>query len=200
MDTCQLPVFVRSVIRTFDIVEEFVQLIPMKHISTEANIFRNLMITEITDGALAMAGEKIRHNCIAPKSYSRTREEAVRVIEKLAQLKKNIESNCDGCNGGIVFDKVKDYLESKSQLLANEEASYQQGPIFTRLNLGSRPIQDLQKLLEIVMHHVTQILEDLLFKGVNPVDFLLITFVNEKFPGGPVADWEAVLMSKEEEH
>ena len=70
-DTCQLAVFVRGVTPTFDIVEEFVRLIPMKDTSTGADILQSIIkwITEmnldlsklsgvITDGAPAMVGEK----------------------------------------------------------------------------------------------------------------------------------------------
>ena len=70
-DTCQLAVFVRGVTPTFDIVEEFVQLIPMKDTSTGADIMQSIIkwSTEmnldlsklsgvITDGAPAMVGEK----------------------------------------------------------------------------------------------------------------------------------------------
>ena len=70
-DTCQLAVFVRGVTPTFDIIEEFVQLIPMKDTSTGADILQSIIkwSTEmnldlsklsgvITDGAPAMVGEK----------------------------------------------------------------------------------------------------------------------------------------------
>lgn len=40
-DTCQLAVFVRGVTQTFDIVEEFAKLIPMKDTSTGAEFFSN---------------------------------------------------------------------------------------------------------------------------------------------------------------
>ncbi|QQP56587.1 Hypothetical protein FKW44_001297 [Caligus rogercresseyi] len=61
-------------------------------------------------------------------------------------------------------------------------------------------IQDFQKAAKTAMYHVHQIIQDTVEKGVNPVDFLLITFVNEKLPARAVADWEAMLIGKEEEH
>ncbi|XP_052831802.1 general transcription factor II-I repeat domain-containing protein 2-like isoform X2 [Octopus bimaculoides] len=40
-NTCQLAVFMRDITPEFDIVEEFVQLIPMKHTSTGADILKS---------------------------------------------------------------------------------------------------------------------------------------------------------------
>ena len=70
-DTCQLAVFLRGVTPTFDIVEEFIQLLPMKDTSTGADILKSIIkwISEMnldlskligvtTDGAPAMIGEK----------------------------------------------------------------------------------------------------------------------------------------------
>ena len=70
-DTAQLALFLRGKTPTFDIVEEFVRLIPMKHTTTGADVFAsvrkwttktNLDLSKLmgvtTDGAPAMTGEK----------------------------------------------------------------------------------------------------------------------------------------------
>ncbi|QQP37012.1 Uncharacterized protein FKW44_022292, partial [Caligus rogercresseyi] len=135
--------------------------------------------------------------------------------KKWGLLKRDISSNFDGCNAGIIFDKFKDCLEGRAHLLANEAASYDQAveeldkfyensfklakAYLDGVKIGAS-IQDLQKSSKIAMCQVAQILEDAQSKGVSPVDFLLITFVNEKLPARAVADWEAMLISKEEEH
>jgi hypothetical protein len=69
-DTAQLAVFVRGVNKTFDIVEEFVQLVPIKGTTTGADILKALLqcntdmkldllklVSVTTDGAPAMVGK-----------------------------------------------------------------------------------------------------------------------------------------------
>jgi hypothetical protein len=69
-DTAQLAVFVRGVNKTFDIVEEFVQLVPIKGSTTGADILKALLqcttdmqldllklVSVTTDGAPAMVGK-----------------------------------------------------------------------------------------------------------------------------------------------
>ena len=70
-DTAQLALFLRDVTPTFDIVEEFVRLIPTKDTTTGAEVFESVrkwttetnldfskLIGVTTDGAPAMTGEK----------------------------------------------------------------------------------------------------------------------------------------------
>ena len=79
-DTAQLALFLRSVTPMFDIVEEFVRLIPTKDTTTGADVFErvrkwaretNLDLSKLiwvtTDGAPAMTGEKRRFVALLQK-------------------------------------------------------------------------------------------------------------------------------------
>ena len=81
-DTAQLALFFRGVEPTFDIVEEFVRLIPMKDTTTGADVFEsvrklttetNLDLSKLigltTNGAPAIAEEKKVFFCPAPKTH-----------------------------------------------------------------------------------------------------------------------------------
>ncbi|QQP40502.1 Uncharacterized protein FKW44_014567, partial [Caligus rogercresseyi] len=134
---------------------------------------------------------------------------------KWMEIKKDLEANFDSCSKAILFDKFKECLQGKAFSIANQAASY--GLAMEELDKTFEdsfklakayldevkpglPIQEFQKSAKTAMYQVNQILEDALEKGVRPIDFLLITFINEKLPARAVADWEAVLIGKEEEH
>ncbi|XP_077968766.1 general transcription factor II-I repeat domain-containing protein 2A-like [Styela clava] len=82
-DTAQLSVFVRGVSEAFDVVEEFVQLVPMKGTTTGADILSALllcigdmdldlskMVSITTDGAPAMTGKNRGVSALLQKHIS----------------------------------------------------------------------------------------------------------------------------------
>ncbi|QQP55493.1 Hypothetical protein FKW44_008696 [Caligus rogercresseyi] len=94
------------------------------------------------------------------------------------------------------LNKFKDCLEGKAHLLVNESASYQQAieeldkTYEDSFKLAKAYLDEVKKVhpsrifkkLQSCVESGGSILEDAQARGVNPVDFLLITFVNCKLP------------------
>lgn len=58
-DTSQLAIFFRGVTDNFDVLEEFVQLVPMKANMSGADVLAAVLLwVEVTDGAPAMTGSQ----------------------------------------------------------------------------------------------------------------------------------------------